>query len=1331
MKRWSFARKIALALAAFALTFGLTLAPALAANISASSLGAQRSQEDIEAAVSSMLAAGDYTEGEAIVCSLKASSGAVPLNKSGAADLLASAEGLATVTKDQFNEAVSLSADEPGDAARVPVRKGMAADEIEISLVHRDDMSTEELLVALLEDSRVLSAEPNYSLDYCDDEEFTETVDVVDVDADVDTADPVDAEAEADAAVEPAAAEPVSEPATKSEPAILGAAPANELLAAEAAGTDRYASTSFDLSGYQWMSQGSASIIPEFTNGTNPGINSPSWNIAGATNSSGVIAIMDSGVDYTHPDLANVMYRFSPELQAELGCGEYGYAPIRDDVTDPMDGYGHGTHCAGIAAAEWNGFGVSGTASGAKILAISVSRSIEDSYFGYDSIIRGYDFMIRAVKAGVDIRSVNRSLEAAPTNTANQAMVIAAGDLGIVTCVASGNNGQNMDVDETDSSMYQDNPYILRVNASKAQDDSAWFTNYGTYTADVYAPGVAILSTIPSTKANFSRYFPQADDDPLFLETDFDGAPYDAYSSNAFDPTNTTLYLDGVSAGTVGVDGDGKSLAVDVTLTTEGYATFYVDVPVDSLSFDDIQDVSVSVYSPTLELRFLSVGVLLEDGTYTSDIFDPDGVAIQDNSFGATCDWGYASFHLFDRSVIGSDIQYVTDSQGRKCMRLAIMGQMQDVTHNETHATKATIYVDRIAIGKPGNSGFLPYQYMNGTSMATPVVTGAAAVVSSSIQGVSLAERASQTVQLLKGTVHQSDGYKDLCKQNGQIDLSFLTGQVALTPVLNAATTRNNTLVLSGANFGSTGTLTVNGVAVPTLSWSETEITAAWPAGLESGMLRLSVTSAAGKTAQRAFALGAPSSAATSAELYERDLEPLSSIPGSPSIMAAPQSLTVDEEGTIFAVAASGEERLNPTVRYLMRSEDSTETWSLFELPKELKNISLAAGDGTVYIIGATPADDPTAIDHWYLYAFDMEDESFELLNSYEMYGEDGQVTNSMALAYVKGHLYCVDCMGIENYIEDVGWDDHHYIRVRLFADDYSLLDTYTYILDHDYHEYGFYDAPTVSVADGCFYVLTVERAITESDLGKANALQRVDVADDGTLTSVDLSDAIKSVSSKPANVSIAACDQGVFMLGLNLDALASDGAPATDTYFLKKDETSFESFGKRLSFGPTYSPCAICVDGWLYAYATSNYEAMVQFGRATKLAEVKTGWLKEDGRWHYYLEDGTQLKSDWVKYEGKWYYFDETGELLREGWVSYAGAWYYFKDYTPMKEGWATYAGKYYYLKNYRVMQEGWASYQGTWYYFRNYALLVNDWVSYDGRWCHFNAQGACDMVI
>ena len=455
MKRHLLARALVSFAASAALVVGLVPTTARATETSGEAVLAApaRSSAEIDEAVRRMLSAGEYVPDQAIVCVLM-DDGELSAQSDG---LLAGAGGLSSVTARQYVEATG----EALPAMRGALTSQAQNDEVQILLVQRDDMGTESLLRELLNDPRVLSAEPNYVMDFVEHDD---------------------------------AADGEDNAAATGEDTMVSAGGA----AAEGEGNQAAAP---DLTSYQWSSAGVASTVPQYTNATNPGINVPSWNQPGTTNASGVVVIMDSGVDYTHPDLVNVMYHFSPELQAQLGCGEFGYAPAREDKTNPMDGLDHGTHCAGIVAAEWNGFGVSGVASGAQLCAVSVSKSLADSAYCYDSVIKGYDFMLRAIEAGVDIRAVNRSLGLNPTNNANEAMMQAAGEAGIVTCIASGNEDKDLDTLMIETPTSQPNPYVVRVNAASLQDDRAVFSCYGSYTTTLFSPGVGILSTVPTTIA--------------------------------------------------------------------------------------------------------------------------------------------------------------------------------------------------------------------------------------------------------------------------------------------------------------------------------------------------------------------------------------------------------------------------------------------------------------------------------------------------------------------------------------------------------------------------------------------------------------------------------------------------------------------------------------------------------------------------------------------------------------------------------------------------------------------------------------------------------------
>lgn len=195
-----------------------------------------------------------------------------------------------------------------------------------IEHVVREGADTAELLAELASDPRVLSVEPNYVYEVPDEQ----------AEDDQDTG----------------------------------------LLSAEGSASGYDFDRSLDLSGWQWASSGQTVMtMPDTRAEKSVGVHAPAWNDSSYASASTdcIVAVLDTGVDYEHPDLRDYIYRFSPELQETLGCGEYGAAFKGVDPTDPMDDHGHGTHCAGNVVAAWNGVGTSGVATGVKVMALKVS----------------------------------------------------------------------------------------------------------------------------------------------------------------------------------------------------------------------------------------------------------------------------------------------------------------------------------------------------------------------------------------------------------------------------------------------------------------------------------------------------------------------------------------------------------------------------------------------------------------------------------------------------------------------------------------------------------------------------------------------------------------------------------------------------------------------------------------------------------------------------------------------------------------------------------------------------------------------------------------------
>jgi len=224
-----------------------------------------------------------------------------------------------------------------------------------------------------------------------------------------------------------------------------------------------------------------------------------------------VVGVIDTGVDYTHEDLAANMWVNPGEIPGN-GIDDDGNGVI-DDVHgfnalngsgDPYDDYFHGTHCAGtIGAVGNNGVGVAGVNWDTQIMAI---KFIDSSGFGtVEGAIASIDYAIAQRNAGVNLRVLSNSWTI--FGEFSQALldaITSAGDAGMLFVAAAANDSSNNDVFPNYPSSY-DAPSIVAVAATDQNDALAWFSNYGATSVDLGAPGVDVLSTTPgNTYSSFS-----------------------------------------------------------------------------------------------------------------------------------------------------------------------------------------------------------------------------------------------------------------------------------------------------------------------------------------------------------------------------------------------------------------------------------------------------------------------------------------------------------------------------------------------------------------------------------------------------------------------------------------------------------------------------------------------------------------------------------------------------------------------------------------------------------------------------------------------------------
>lgn len=210
-----------------------------------------------------------------------------------------------------------------------------------------------------------------------------------------------------------------------------------------------------------------------------------------------VVAVVDSGVDVAHPDLAANIWTHPNETNNGVDDDGNGYI---DDIhgwdfvendNQPIDSHGHGTHVAGIIGAVGNnGIGSAGVCWRVNIMPL---RFITAADYGTTAdAIQAIEY---ADDNGADV--INLSWGGPDYSQALKDAIDAADAL--VVC-AVGNEGGNLDDVPLYPASY-DSANILSVAASDADDHPAWFTNYSDSLADVAAPGTNIYSTVPDRQA--------------------------------------------------------------------------------------------------------------------------------------------------------------------------------------------------------------------------------------------------------------------------------------------------------------------------------------------------------------------------------------------------------------------------------------------------------------------------------------------------------------------------------------------------------------------------------------------------------------------------------------------------------------------------------------------------------------------------------------------------------------------------------------------------------------------------------------------------------------
>jgi len=235
------------------------------------------------------------------------------------------------------------------------------------------------------------------------------------------------------------------------------------------------------------------------------------WGMARPTTNEFVVGVIDSGIDPKHPDLTNNLWINPIEIPDNgLDDDTNGYI---DDVhgydftlaTGNLTDSGlHGTHVAGtVAATGNNGLGVIGVDFRAHLMPLKTS--VDGLYLSSAAIIDATQYAAMMKSRGVNIVALNGSYGGGDYSEIERESIEAAGALGIVFCVAAGNESANNDAVLQYPAAYRTTNMIV-VAATDQRDNLASFSNYGATTVDLAAPGVNVLSSVPFAEAGYSSY---------------------------------------------------------------------------------------------------------------------------------------------------------------------------------------------------------------------------------------------------------------------------------------------------------------------------------------------------------------------------------------------------------------------------------------------------------------------------------------------------------------------------------------------------------------------------------------------------------------------------------------------------------------------------------------------------------------------------------------------------------------------------------------------------------------------------------------------------------
>lgn len=423
------------------------------------------------------------------------------------------------------------------------------------------------------------------------------------------------------------------------------------------------------------------------------------WKLARDTSAEVVVAVIDTGLDITHPDLVGNLWTNPGEIAGNSADDDangyiddihgFDFSSNTASMTDSGD---HGTHvCGTIGATGNNAAGIIGVQYRAKILPLKASNNGDS--LSTSAVIDAYEYAIALKQRGVNIVAINASFGGSSYSSTELAAIRSLGDAGIVLCAAAGNDGANNDSTASYPSNY-DVPNVISVAAISQTNQLASYSNFGATSVDIAAPGSNIYSTLPLSEL------------PRTISLKVGSTTYSAARLEYSGDTATAGLSGQIHTCGIGNASDFHGgVSGNIALTQRGTITFSQKV--------------------TNAMNAGAAAVVIYDNT-------ADSLNVNPWTLGSPGSW--------------IPVLRITGASGQALAALSLPASATVINSVETSSA---------------------YQFLSGTSMATPHVTGAIAFAAWNFPG----ESATQRISRILGQVTAVSALAGKVKTGGRLDL--------------------------------------------------------------------------------------------------------------------------------------------------------------------------------------------------------------------------------------------------------------------------------------------------------------------------------------------------------------------------------------------------------------------------------------------------------------------------------------------------------------------------------------------------------------------------------